>query len=169
MVRGTKPWEQYPTIAATLVGAAVGVAISASPYIPIVCEWNIVQSITVPRELYGTVALMSGTMTGIVMTNLTILTNWWTNPRMRLITASPRHSRNIWTQLSTAIWLLLATAIVSLAARQIDTTSNPVSWLRWVFWITSMTALFNTAQFIKTLIGIATIIRSPDPTTRPRE
>ena len=169
MVRSTKPWEEYPTFAATIVGVLVGTTIPASQYLPVVCEWTIVQAIIVPRELYGTVALMSGTMTGIVMTNLTILTNWWTNPRMRLITASPRHSRNIWTQLSTAIWLLLATAIVSLAARQIDTELHPALWIRWTFWITSMTALVNTAQFIKTLIGIATIIRSPDPASRSRQ
>ena len=95
------------------------------------------------------------------MTNLTILTNWWTNPRMSLITESQRHSRNIWAQLTTTIWLLLATAIVSLVAIQVDTNEHPSASIRWLFWITSMTALFNTTQFIRTLIGITAIIRSP--------
>ncbi len=112
---------------------------------------------------------MSGTMTGIAITNLTILANWWTNPRMHLITASPQHSRGIWNQLSTVIWLLLATAIVSLVARQIDTASNPVLWFRWIFWVMSMNALMNTILFIKTLIGISAIIRSPGPPSDPRE
>ena len=164
MVRYTNPWNEYPTLSATFVGFLAGASIPASQYVPSVCEWSVAQALISPRELYATVALMSGTMTGIVITNLTILTTWWTNPRMRLITNSPRHSKNIWNQLKTVIWLLLATTLVSLAARQIDTESNASPWITWPFWIASITTLFNTARFIKTLIGIATIIRNPAQT-----
>ena len=164
MVRYTNPWNEYPALSATVVGFIAGASIPASQYVPYVCEWSIVQALITPRELYTTVAVMSGTMTGIVITNLTILTTWWTNPRMRLITNSPRHSQNIWNQLKTVIWFLLATALVSLAARQIDTESNPSPWITWPFWIASITTLFNTARFITTLIGIATIIRNPAQT-----
>ena len=166
MVRRTNPWNEYPTLSATFVGVIVGASIPASQYVPTISEWSIVQALITPRELYTTVALMSGTMTGIVITNLTILTTWWTNPRMRLITNSPRHSTNIWNQLKTVIWLLLATALTSLAARQLDTDSNPSPWIAWPFWISSITSLFNISRFIKTLIGIATIIRNPPQSSR---
>ncbi len=165
MVRLANPWNQYPTISATAVGALAGVTIPATRYIPGICEWSVSQALGTPRELYITVALMAGTMTGIVITNLTILTTWWTNPRMRLITSSPRHADNIWNQLKTVIWLLLATAMISLAARQIDTDSDPSPWVAWPFWIASVATLLNFVRFIRTMIGIATIIRNP-PSSR---
>jgi len=127
--------------------------------------WLPLMETVFPRYVGNTVALMAGTMTGIVITNLTILTTWWTNPRMRLITSSPRHADNIWNQLKTVIWLLLATAMISLAARQIDTDSDPSPWVAWPFWIASVATLLNFVRFIRTMIGIATIIRNP-PSSR---
>ena len=133
MACSTKSRYEYLFSPTVIFGLVIGILIPTLQHIPIVGEWTLVQLVAAPREIYHTVALMSGTMTGIVLTNLTILTSWWTNPRMRPITDSSRHSRNIWMQLKITIWLLLTNAVVCLAARQIDTADHPVPWMKWVF------------------------------------
>ena len=160
MVHNTNFWQQYPTSTTVVSGIAIGLLIPAMRHIPTICDWPLVQVVTVPRDIYATVAVMSGTMTGIVLTNLTILTSWWTNPKMRPITASSHHTSVIWSQLKTTIWLLFMNTVVCLAARQIDTVDQPIEWVNWVFWVVSVSALMTTALFIRTLIGIASIVRS---------
>lgn len=153
---------EYPTIVATLMGIAAGTVISAAQYLPVIREYPIVHALVIPHGLYGMVALLSGFMTSIAITQITLLTNWWTNPRLRLITASSRHTRTIWLQTKATIWLLLSTVIISCIASQIDTVYHPVGWVRLFFWITALTALANTAQLIGTMLEVAALIRAQE-------